>query len=165
VAQRPGLARPVIAVATVVLFAAGCGGRPPARETGLGADVSTLPTYQVGQDWTAKPGWRIRITAQRCGPAATLDEEGAEAPDVCLVAVGFTNVGDRSRPFAGTPDDAGPTWRVVGYDAQTHEFHGHSRPTPDTPPGGTGSAELVFEVPAGLRLSRVLLGDAIVALS
>jgi hypothetical protein len=81
-----------------------------------------------------------------------------------VVAVAFTNVGDRARPFSGTADDAGPTWRLVGYDAQAREFHGHGRLEPPTEPGASATTELVFEVPAHLRLVRILFGDTVVLL-
>ena len=129
------------------------------------AGCAAVPTYPVGTAWDAPPGWRLSVTGMRCGPAATLDPGDPDEQDTCLVEVAYRNIGDRARPFCGTTDEPGPTWRLVGYDAQAGEFHGHARPTAPTPPGGSGTAQLVFEVPTGLRLSRVLVGDAIVRLS
>jgi len=82
----------------------------------------------------------------------------------CVVGVTFTNDGGRPRPFTGTADETGPTWRISGYDAQGHEFHGHARPVPDTAPGGTGGTEIVFEVPPEVRLRRVLIATGMVEL-
>jgi hypothetical protein len=126
--------------------------------------VSQTPTYRVNQDWDAPPGWRLRVTGMECGIAADPGSGDPDAGDVCLVAVAFTNVGDQARPFSGTPDAAGPTWRIVGYDGRGREFHGHGRLEGLTRPGGSGTSQLVFEVPTGLRLNRVLLGDAMVTL-
>jgi hypothetical protein len=123
----------------------------------------------VNQEWSAPPGWRLAVTGMRCGPAAELTPADPDAGDVCLVDVRFVNASDEARPFSGTADQPGPTWRLVGYDARGHEFHGHEfngDGTLDatTDPGRTGSTALVFEVPADLRLSRVLIGDAMVDL-
>jgi hypothetical protein len=102
----------------------------------------------------------------RCGPADTLRPgSGSEEPDVCLVAVAFTNLGETPRPFSGTDEAAGPTWRVVGYDVDGREFHGHGQLEAATAPGASGTSELIFVVPAGLTLTRVLVGDAFVRLS
>jgi hypothetical protein len=147
VAQRQGIARVALVAALLV---GGCGDRPPA-----------YPTYPVNQEWVAAPGWRLKVTGVRCGASETDPDAG----DVCLVAVAFTNVGDRARPFSGTADEAGPTWRLVGYDAQAREFHGHGGVEPATDPGAAGRTELVFEVPTRLRLVRVLVGDVMVRLS
>jgi hypothetical protein len=100
----------------------------------------------------------------RCGAGTALDPGDSTDEHVCLVDVGYTNVGDRARPFSGTGDEPGPTWRLVGYDAGAREFHGHGRLTDAMAPGGTGTTPLVFPVPAGLRLSRVLIGDVMVDL-
>jgi hypothetical protein len=101
----------------------------------------------------------------RCGTASGLGQADADAEDVCLVAVAFTNVGAEAETFSGTTDQPGPTWRLVGYDAQAREFHGHGRLEPSTPPGASGTTELVFDVPTGLHLDRVLIGDAMVDLT
>lgn len=105
----------------------------------------------------------------RCGRPSALDP-GSDAgdpdrQDVCLVDVAFTNESDQARSFSDTGDRLGPTWRVVGYDTRAHEFHGHARPAAGTLPYGSGTTELVFDVPTGLRLDRVLLDDAMVALT
>jgi hypothetical protein len=104
------------------------------------------------------------VTGQRCGRAAALDPGDPDVQDVCLVEVSYANSGDRARSFSGTADEPGPTWRLVGYDTQAHEFHGHARSTPPVPPGDRGITQLVFEVPTGGRLVRLLFGDALVAL-
>jgi hypothetical protein len=65
-------------------------------------------------------------------------------------------------PFTGTVEDPGPTWRVTGYDADGDEFHGHARQVGPTGPGATGTTDLIFEVPAGTPLRRVLLSDGMV---
>jgi hypothetical protein len=148
VAQRQGIA---VALA-VALLLGGCGE--------AAAAPSPSPTYHVNQEWVAAPGWRLKVTGMRCG----VRESDPDAGEACLVAVAFTNVGDRARTFSGTADEAGPTWRLVGYDAQAREFHGHGRLEPPTDPGAAGTTELVFEVPAHLRLVRVLLGDVLVVL-
>jgi hypothetical protein len=105
------------------------------------------------------------VTAVRCGAAGSLDPGDADVADVCLVEVSFANAGDRPRPFSGTADDPGPTWRLVGYDTEAHEFHGHARSTAPVPPGGRGITQLVFEVPTGRQLVRILFGDVQVDLS
>lgn len=149
-AQRQG----IVAALAVALLLAGCSHRAAA----------SFPTYRVNQEWDAPPGWRLAVTGMRCGAASALGQAEPDAEDVCLVALAFTNVGDRARPFSGTGDAAGPTWRLVGYDGAAHEFHGHGRLEGSTAPGARGTTELVFDVPAGLRLSRVLIGDAMVLL-
>ncbi len=161
-AQRPGLTRLGAVLCTAALLTAGCSGRPP---LGAGPAPSATPTYHLGEGWTAPPGWRLMVTGVRCGPAASLDPGDADVDHVCLVEVSYANFGDRARPFSGTADDQGPTWRLVGYDAQAHEFHGHSRTTRPVAPGDRGVTQLVFEVPAGLRLVRLLFGDVLVDLA
>ena len=128
----------------------------------VGACGHRYPTYRVNQEWTAPPGWRLAVTGMRCGPAAELMPADSDAGNVCLVDVTYANVGDQARPFSGTADQPGPTWRLVGYDAGGHEFHGHGTLADSTDPGRTGTTALVFEVPTGLRLRRVLIGDAMV---
>jgi hypothetical protein len=139
-------------VAVAVALCGGCG-------TGREPEPARL---QVGQSWSAPPGWRVTATGQRCGPPAASDEP--DVADVCRIAVTAVNDSDRAQPIADTDARPGPFWRMVGYDADSHEFHGHGRPEPVTPPGSTITTEVVFEVPAGQRLWRVLLGDAIVQL-
>jgi hypothetical protein len=106
----------------------------------------------------------LAIGGVRCGPGADLAPGDTDAENVCLVTVDFTNEGGQPRPFTGTADDPGPAWRVSGYDADGHEFHGHAREVDATPPGGGGRTDLVFEVPAGLALRRVLIGGGMVDL-
>jgi hypothetical protein len=136
----------------------GCG-TEPAQCGGCGTGPAQL---RVGQSWTAPPGWRVTATGQLCGPATTPVEP--DVADVCRVAVTVVNDSDRAQPIAGTDARPGPFWRMVGYDADSHEFHGHGRPEPDAPPGSTTTIEVVFEVPAGRQLRRVLLGDTMVRL-
>jgi hypothetical protein len=158
VAQRPGL---TLLLATVLLIG-GCTDRPPA---GAGPSSSPTPTYHLGDVWDAPPGWRLMVTGVRCGPAASLDPGDADVAHVCLVDVSYANFSHQARPFSGTADEPGPTWRVVGYDAQAHEFHGHGRSTATVAPGDRGVTQLVFEVPAGLRLVRLLFGDVLIDLT
>jgi hypothetical protein len=101
----------------------------------------------------------------RCGNASGLGQPDPDSEDVCLVAVAFTNHGPGAETFSGTADQPGPTWRLVGYDAQAGEFHGHVPLAAPTPAGASGTTELVFDVPKGLRLNRVLIGDAMVDLT
>jgi hypothetical protein len=162
VAQRQQL---IAALTVVLLTAGGCGrssAQPQAGRTGT-------PTYRAGQAWEEPKDWRITLTGMRCGrgpdfapESAALDDPGRQ--DICLVHVAFTNDGDRARSLSDT-DQPSPVWRVVGYDTQGHEFHGHARPAGITPPGASGGTELVFEVPAKLRLHRVLFGDAMIGFS
>ncbi len=60
----------------------------------------------------------------------------------------------------GTVNDPGPPWWVTGYDADGDEFHGHARRVGPTGPRASGTTDLIFEVPAGTPLRRVLLSDA-----
>jgi hypothetical protein len=136
-------------VAVAVALGGGCGAGSPQRR-------------QVGQSWTAPPGWQVTATGQHCGPGPA--EVEPDVADVCRVAVTVTNHSDRPRETAGTDEQPGPFWRMVGYDADSHEFHGHGRPEPVTPPNSTTTTEVLFEVPAGQRLERVLLGDTMVRL-
>jgi hypothetical protein len=46
-----------------------------------------------------------------------------------------------------------------------HEFHGHARPVPATPPHRSGRTALVFDVPAGLRPHRILIDTVMVVLT
>jgi hypothetical protein len=138
--------RPVVNLAAAFAVAApilgACGARPPHPSPGAGAAPSSTPVYQIGQAWDAPPGWRLRVTGMRCAPAATLRPgNGSEEPAVCLVAVAFTNLSQIPRPF-----------RV--------QMKPPARP--GGAPGASGTSELNFEVPAGLALSRVLVGDAFV---
>jgi hypothetical protein len=105
------------------------------------------------------------VTGIRCGATASLAPGETDADRVCLVAVSFTNTGTTAMPFTGTGDDPGPTWRVTGYDADGDEFHGHARPVGPTAPGASGSTDLVFEVPPGPPLRRVLLAQGMVELT
>ncbi|MGC9665296.1 hypothetical protein ACNTMW_01935 [Planosporangium sp. 12N6] len=56
-----------------------------------------------------------------------------DADHVCVVAIVFTNEGDRPRPFPGTADEQDPT--------------------------------LIFEVPAGIHLRRVPVGQGMAGLA
>jgi hypothetical protein len=142
----------------------GCAHRPPARVPGSGTAPTPYRTYQVDQPWNEPPGWRLAITGIRCGPAAQVAAGDTDADHVCVVGVAFTNEGDRPRPFSGTADETGPTWRITGYDARGDEFHGHARPVDPTSPGAGGTTALVFEVPADVRLRRVLIATGMVDL-
>jgi hypothetical protein len=155
VAQRPLTAAALsgVALLAAALTTGGCGGRPASPAGGA------TPVYRVGQEWPAPPGWRLAVTGMRCGAAAALGQTDPDTEDVCLVAVAFSNTDDRSRPFPGTGERPGPAWRLVGYDAAGGEFHGHELPA------GDGRVEVAFPVPAGGRLTRVLIGDATVDLS
>jgi hypothetical protein len=139
--------------------------RSPARSPGLGVAPSGWTTYRLDQTWDEPPGWRVAVTGIRCGATASLAPGDTDADHVCVVAVAFTNTGTTAMPFTGTDDDPGPTWRVTGYDADGDEFHGHARPVGPTAPGASGSTDLVFEVPPGPPLRRVLLARGMVELT
>ena len=153
-------------VAVALLLLGGCGTRSPARGPDPGTSPSPYRTYRMNQPWDEPSGWRLVVTGIRCG---TTDEPAPGETDVehvCLVRLRFTNAGNVSRPFTGTAADEGPTWRVGAYDDQGHEFHGHAtRPADPTAAGASGGAELVFEVPASVRLRRVLIGAGTVTLA
>ena len=157
------LAARLRAAALASLLLGGCG-RSPAQRAGPGTAPSGYGTYQVNQQWDEPPGWRLAVTGIRCGAAATLAPGDTDADHVCLVAVRFTNEGNTSRPFTGTADEPGPTWRICAYDAQGDEFHGHARPVDPTAPGASGGTDLVFEVPVGVDLRRVLVAQGMVRL-
>jgi hypothetical protein len=143
----------------------GCAQRSPARSPGLGIAPSGWRTYHLGQQWDEPPGWRVAVTGIRCGATASLAPGDTDADRVCLVAVTFANETARALPFTGTADDPGPTWRVSAYDADGAEFHGHARQVAPTPPGASGGTDLVFEVPPGPPLRRVLLAQGMVDLT
>src|SRR4051794_41970825 len=102
----------------------------------------------------------MTATGQRCGPAADPAPVEPDVADVCLVTVTATNGSDRAQPIAGTDARPGPLWRVVGYDADGHEFHGDGRPEPGTPAGTTTTTEGGFEGPAGGGPRQGVLGGA-----
>ena len=78
--------------------------------------------------------------------------------------VTYTNDTTHPIPFTGTVDDPGPTWRVTGYSRDGAEFHGHARQVGPTAPGVSGTTDLIFEVPSGTPLQRVLLAQGMVDL-
>jgi hypothetical protein len=153
------------AVALVGLILGGCGDRAPVPRTGPGPSPSAYRMYRTSQSWQEPPGWRLAVDGIRCGPTAQLAPGDTDADNVCVVGVTFTNVGDTARPFTGTADEPGPTWRISGYDAAGDDFHGHARPVGPTAPGASGSTDLVLEVPAGVQLSRVLIAQGMVTLA
>lgn len=143
----------------------GCADRAPVRDPGPGVDPSPYRTYRLGEQWTEAPGWRVAVTGSRCGPTASLAPDDTDVDHVCLVTVAFTNETAGAIPFTGTVDDPGPTWRVTGYDGSGDEFHGHARQVGPTGPGASGTTDLIFEIPAGTPLRRVLLSDGMVDVS
>jgi hypothetical protein len=159
------VAQRVLPVVLVGLLLGGCADRSPARVTGPGTAPVGYRTYRLGQQWDEPPGWRVAVTGIRCGATESLAPGDTDADHVCLVTVTFTNETAQARPFTGTADEPGPTWRVSAYDADGDEFHGHARPVGPTAPGGTGSTDLVFEVPQGPPVRRVLLAEGMVDLS
>src|SRR5204862_7198557 len=102
----------------------GCA-RSPVPPTGPGTSPSAYRIYRVDQQWDEPPGWRLAVTGIRCGAATQLAPGDTDADHVCVVGVRYTNVGNTSRPFTGTADEQGPTWRISAYDEQGDEFHGH----------------------------------------
>jgi hypothetical protein len=152
-------------VVLALLLLGGCGTRSPVPDPGTGTSPSPYRTYQVNQPWEEPSGWRLAVTGIRCGATDQLAPGKTDVEHVCLVGLGFTNEGKVSRPFTGTAENEGPTWRVSAYDDQGHEFHGHAtQPVDPTAPGASGGTELVFEVPASVRLRRVLIGTGMVTL-
>jgi hypothetical protein len=158
------VARRLVALALVAGLLGGCADRPPARATGLGAGPVASPyrSYAPGQQWEEPPGWRLSLTGVRCGPTDQLAPGDTDAAHVCVVGVAFTNQTGTTRQFTADP---GPTWRISATDGHGADFHGHARPVPDTPPGASGTTDLVFEVPEGFQLRQVLIAEAVVTLS
>jgi len=153
------------AIALLGALLSGCAARFPARVTGPGTAPSPHQNHRRGQAWQEPPGWRLAVSGIRCGAAAQLAPGDLDSDPVCVVDVVYTNDGDRPRSFTGTTDEQGPTWRISGYDAQGHEFHGHARQVGTTPPGATGHTDLIFELPGGITLQRVLIATGMVDLS
>jgi hypothetical protein len=153
------------AVALAAAVLGGCAGTSPAPPTGPGTSPSGYRTYRVDERWHEPPAWRLGITGVRCGAADRLAPGDTDAEHVCVAAVSFTNEGGVPRPFTGTADEQGPTWRISGYDAEGHEFHGHARPVGPTAPGASGRTDLIFEVPEGIQLRRILIAQGMVTLS
>lgn len=150
-----------------VILLGGCGHQAPIRTTGSGPAPSASPfrTYRVDQEWYEPPGWRLTVTGIRCGATARLAPGVTEEDHVCLVGVRYTNVAGRPGVFSGTGDDTGPTWRIDGYDAAGHDFHGHAELVGPTAPGASGRDDVVFEVPASVHLTRVLMASGMVDLA
>jgi hypothetical protein len=152
------------AIALTGLLLGGCGEQSPVLPTGPETSPSAYRIYQTNQPWDEPSGWRLAITGVRCGAATRLAAGDTDADHVCVAGVTFTNQGSVARPFTGTAEEPGPTWRVSGYDAQGHEFHGHARQVDPTAPGATGSTDLIFEVPDGTELRRILIAQGMVDL-
>lgn len=159
-----GVAVRLLCAALVGAALGGCA-RSPAPDPGLGIAPSGWTTYHLDQRWDEPPGWRIAVTGIRCGATASLAPGDTDADRVCLVSVTYTNTGTATIPFTGTVDDPGPTWRVTGFAADGAEFHGHALPVGPTAPGASGSDDLLFEVPPGPPLRRVLLARGMVVLT
>jgi hypothetical protein len=144
----------------------GCGNQAPTRLTGSGPAPSYSPfrNHQVNQEWDEPPGWRLAVTGMRCGATAQIAPGASMEDHVCLVGVRYTNRSSQPSVFSGYGDNTGPTWRIDGYDAEGHDFHGHARLVDPTPPGASGTDDIVFEVPAEVHLRRVLVASGMVDL-
>ena len=122
---------------------------------------SAYHIYQIGQVWQEPPGWQVAVTGVRCGDRVAGTRRHRRRARLRRQR----HLHQRQRPAGtGTRDDAGPTWRISAYDGQGNEFHGRARPVQETAAGGHGSTDLVFEVPDGIPLRRVLIARGMIEL-
>lgn len=114
-------------------------------------------------------GWTVTVTGQRCGKTADLVTGGTDAgvvesDYVCVIDVTGVNTGTGPAALVQGSDSAPGPLNAAGFDGRGQQFTASSWAQSPVNPGVTANQQLMFGVPADVRLSRLGVGNVLVTL-
>jgi len=106
------------------------------------------------------PGWRMVLVGAQCGEAGKLLQNGDDAGHpgrVCVASIEYTNT--KAEP-ARFDDTSSPDF--AAFDVKGRRYEGTRWLAGPVNPGVKDTNQYVFDVPDGVRITSVLIGDVLI---